>query len=179
MLIDQCDKTRSTTTASTYNSPSPHRKRDDDQPQARTKLSRVDLLETFAGTANVSKLAFKWGFKTLMPVDYNTGFDLADKTCQKQIQGAIDLHRPLLLLNEIDCRPWTLLQDNINRPDQLAALRAKVRPMFEKIVKWCEQQDREGRFWLIENPEQSRLWDEPSLRRLLQRSTTLCTTSRS
>lgn len=140
----------------------------------RVRNSKVDLLETFAGSANVTKLATQRGLKTMVPMDYNTGFDLADKQTQRQVDEMLTLRRPLLLLQEIDCRPWTLLQDNTNfvdRPEALEAWRNQVRPMLKKIVSWCEKQDDEGRFWLIENPQNSRLWKEPALQRLLSRPT--------
>ncbi|CAK9008829.1 unnamed protein product [Durusdinium trenchii] len=91
---------------------------------------------------------------------------------QKEVDQLLELHRPLLLLNEVDCTPWTILQDNtnyVNGPEELAAWRTQVRPMIEKMVRWCEKQDEEGRYWLIENPERSRLWQEAALSRLLQR----------
>lgn len=140
----------------------------------RVRNSKVDLLETFAGSATVTKLAAQRGLKTMVPMDYNTGFDLADKQTQRQVDEMLTLRRPLLLLQEIDCRPWTLLQDNTNfvdRPEALEAWRNQVRPMLKKIVSWCEKQDDEGRFWLIENPQTSRLWKEPALQRLLSRPT--------
>lgn len=42
--------------------------------------------------------------------------------------------------------------------------------MVDKVVSWCEKQDREGGYWIIENPDRSRLWQEPTLLRLLQRT---------
>eukprot|EP00435_Cladocopium_sp_Y103_P039269 s577_g10.t1 len=142
------------------------------QRKPRQRLSKVDLLETFAGAANISKHATIWGLKSLTPIDYNTGYDLSKKQTRNDVHFQIQRHRPLLLLQAIDCRPWTLLQDNVNylhRPDELEAWRESVRPMLNDVVKWCEQQDDEGRFWIIENPEKSRIWKEPAMQRLLAR----------
>ena len=145
----------------------------------RFRKSRVDLLETFAGAANISKQASAWGLKSLEPLDYNTGYDLAEPDTQRQVTSMIPNYRPLLLLQGVECGPWSILQDNTNfvhRPDELAEWRETIRPMIDQVVKWCEQQDDEGRFWLIENPETSRLWKEPAMRRLLARPSTRTTT---
>ena len=92
----------------------------------RFRKSRVDLLETFAGAANISKQASAWGLKSLEPLDYNTGYDLAEPDTQRQVTSMISNYRPLLLLQGVECGPWSILQDNTNyvhRPDELAEWR--------------------------------------------------------
>lgn len=51
--------------------------------------TRIDVMETFAGQANISKQAGRFGLKAAHPVDYNTGFDLAQEQDQEAVQGAI------------------------------------------------------------------------------------------
>ena len=131
----------------------------------------VDLLETFAGVGKLSKWAGQYGLKSLLPVDYNTGFDLKKNEDSKKVDEMLEKHEPLFLLQGIDCRDWCLLQDNVNyihRLIQLQVRRAKARPLVRRAAGWCVQQHEAHRFWLIENPVTSRLWKEPSIAKLAQ-----------
>ena len=140
------------------------------RPQSQSCRNRcVDLLETFAGVGKLSKWAGQYGLKSLLPVDYNTGFDLKKAEDAKKVDEMLVEHEPLFLLQGIDCRDWCLLQDNvnyINRLIQLQVRRAKARPLVRRAVGWCQRQHEAGRFWLIENPVTSRLWKEPSVQSL-------------
>ena len=140
------------------------------RPQSQSCRNRcVDLLETFAGVGKLSKWAGQYGLKSLLPVDYNTGFDLKKAEDAKKVDEMLVEHEPLFLLQGIDCRDWCLLQDNvnyINRLIQLQVRRAKARPLVRRAVGWCKRQHEAGRFWLIENPVTSRLWKEPSVQGL-------------
>ena len=126
------------------------------KPQSHSCRSRcVDLLETFAGVGKLSKWAGQYGLKSLLPVDYNTGFDLKKTEDSKKVDDMFKEHEPLFLLQGIDCRDWCLLQDNVNhihRLIQLQVRRAKARPLVRRAVGWCLLQHEAGRFWLIENP---------------------------
>ena len=129
----------------------------------------VDILETFAGVGKISSWAGQYGLKALMPVDYNTGFDLKKPEDVQKVDDMLDNYEPLVLLQGIDCRDWCLLQDNVNyihRLIQLQVRRAKARPLVRKAARWCEQQHAAGRYWLIENPVTSRLWKEPCILKL-------------
>ena len=44
---------------------------------SRRVQARMDILETFAGEANISSRAPSFGLRAMQPVDYRTGFDLA------------------------------------------------------------------------------------------------------
>lgn len=75
----------------------------------------------------------------------------------------ISRNRPLILIQGIDCRDWTILQDNVNyvrRKVLLNMRRAKARKILKKVVEWCLEQNRQGGCWLIENFLTSRLWLE-------------------
>ena len=49
------------------------------------------------------------------------------------------------------------------RPEQLEAIREQERPLVEVGARLCQEQDREGRLYLGENPLRSALWQEPSI----------------
>ena len=133
--------------------------------------SRVDILETFAGKANISKRATRYKLKAAQPLDYNTGFDLSRKEDQIATDSAIEKLKPLVLLQGFSCTEWTILQDNcnyVNRPEELEERREEVRPVLKKAIKWCKKQRAEGRYFAFENPTTSRLWQEPDILDLLE-----------
>ena len=104
--------------------------------------------------------------KALQPVDYNTGFDLSTEADQATVTKMIDRYRPLILIQGIDCRDWTILQDNVNyirRQVLLNMRRAKARNVLKKVVQWSREQSRQGRFRLLEDPLTSRIWLEADI----------------
>ena len=135
-----------------------------------TRRSRIDILETFAGQANITKRSHEFNLKAMRPIDYATGYDLNTTQHQQKVDFLIDTYEPLFLIQGIDCCDWCLLQDNVNyirRKIALLMRRAKARKMLRKAVRWCVRQLEAGRFFLIENPTTSRLWLEPCIQKLL------------
>ena len=133
--------------------------------------SRADIMEAFAGSAKISKMSSAYGLKAVTPLDFNTGVDLSTKHGQDICNSLMDRYHPLFFFAEIDCRPWVLLQDNVNflhRPHELQSWRDSVRPMVARTASWCLKQHNAGRRFLIENPDNSRLWAEPTIDELRQ-----------
>ena len=140
-------------------------------PAAGRRLdTKVDILETFAGQANISRRAPSFGMKAAYPVDYNTGFDLAVEQDQQSVTDMLDRFRPLFLIQAVDCKDWCLLQDNVNyirRKILLLMRRRKARKIVNKVIDWCVVQMQHGRYFLIENPMTSRLWLEVYMKKLM------------
>ncbi|CAK8991146.1 Integrase catalytic domain-containing protein [Durusdinium trenchii] len=80
----------------------------------RAVRPRVDVLETFAGAANITRRCQKFHLSAASPIDFNTGWDLRKAADQDQVDGILDEMRPLILIQGIDCKDWCLLQDNCN-----------------------------------------------------------------
>ena len=141
-------------------------------PQACRRLeTKVDILETFAGEANISRRATSFGMKAAYPIDYNTGFDLALEQDQQSVEKMIHRFKPLFLIQALDCKDWCLLQDNVNyvrRKILLLMRRRKARKIVNKVVEWCFLQISQGRYFLIENPTTSRLWLENFVVKLMK-----------
>ena len=130
---------------------------------------RVDILETFAGTANISKRCHEFNLTAAEPIDYNTRWDLRKPAHRDRVPEILDVLRPIVLIQGIDCRDWCLLQDNCNyvrRKILLLMRRAKARVLLRKVAAWCRQQHQQGRCFLIENPLTSRLWQEQCIQDL-------------
>ena len=137
----------------------------------RKPMSKVDVFETFAGAANISRLAPKFGLKSLSPADYATGFDLELEEDQSRVDKLRRHYRPMFLVQGLRCTEWSLLQDNVNyvdRPQELHERREHSRPMMRKVVSWCRQQHDDGNYFLLENPLTSRLWLEPEVQDLMK-----------
>ena len=137
----------------------------------KTPMSKVDVFETFAGAANISRLAPKFGLKSLSPADYATGFDLELEEDQNRVDKLRRHYRPMFMVQGLRCTEWSLLQDNVNyvdRPQELHERREHSRPMMRKVVSWCREQHDDGNYFLLENPLTSRLWQEPEVQDLMK-----------
>ena len=148
----------------------------------RASRSKVDVLETFAGSANISKRCGRFGLSAAQPIDFTTGWDLNKPADQLQLEQLIGKLKPLVLIEGIDCRDWTILQDNCNyvkRKILLLMRRAKARKLLKKICQWCRQQHQEGRLFVIENLITSRLWQEADIQSLLKLDGVMTTTCHS
>ncbi|CAK9085324.1 Pentatricopeptide repeat-containing protein [Durusdinium trenchii] len=140
-------------------------------PRQRAKRPKVDILETFAGTANITWRCPKYHLTAAHPMDYNTGWDLSKPAHQLQVEQALDELTPFILIQGIDCKDWCLLQDNTNyvrRKILLLMRRAKARKMLKAVCKWCHRQAAAGRYFLLENPLTSRIWNEKDIQDLLK-----------
>ena len=136
----------------------------------RSFRNKVDILETFAGNANISKSAVNFGLTAASPLDYNTGTDLSTVEGQDQCTRIRRGLRPLFLIQGIHCTPWLIMQENMNynyRMEELEAIREQERPTLEQSMKWCCDQHDDGNYYLIENPEPSRIWSEESVLNML------------
>lgn len=136
----------------------------------KTRRSRVDILETFAGSAPVSSRASQFGLIAATPMDFNTGCDLSSTEGQQHCKQMVDHLKPLVLVQSLHCTPWSLLQDNCNyvdRPEELEMRREQERPTVKAAMDRCVDQHDQGRYYLIENPGPSRIWDEDAVVNML------------
>ncbi|CAK9030852.1 Pentatricopeptide repeat-containing protein [Durusdinium trenchii] len=139
------------------------------QKHLRGSRPKVDILETFAGQANITKRSSSFRLSAAQPVDYATGWDLNNTSHQADLEDMLDSLRPLVLIQGIDCRDWSILQDNTNyirRKILLLMRRAKARKLLKKVTSWCHKQAEAGRLFLLENPTTSRLWQEDAIKKL-------------
>ena len=137
----------------------------------RYSRNKVDILETFGGNALISKNASKYGLTAAMPLDYNTGTDLSTVEGQHWCFKIRKALHPLVLLQGLHCTPWLVMQENMNyndRPEVLERIRDEERPTVVKSMEWCRQQHDDGNYYLIENPERSRIWSEESVLEMLE-----------
>ena len=72
-----------------------------------TKGSKVDLLEVFAGSANVTIRAWKHGLSALEPIDQQYNLDLSRPQVQTPVDtGCMAVHTLVTVQRELElCRP--------------------------------------------------------------------------
>ena len=129
----------------------------------------ADVFEGFAGEANISKLAPKYQLNALAPADSIYGWHLETDAGIKAWNQTLKQQQPLLTAVGFPCTDFCILNVNVNyrdRPEELAARQAAIRPMLINIVDSLMEVHRRGRFFLLENPPTSQLWKEPSVERL-------------
>ena len=88
------------------------------------------------------------------------------------IRSTVSQFQPLLLVMGVDCRVWNQFNANLNwsspeRQQQLQALREEEEPLVKFAAELATVQWRAGRYFLIENPQRSKLWTLPCVEKLL------------
>ena len=133
--------------------------------------SRPDLLEVFAGGAEVSLQFARRGWFTLEPCDILYGSDPSDPQERDRIESIVREQKPRLVIISFPCRFWSKLTDtNFRTPQErrrLQKLRKAELPFLELCERIFEEQLRRGDDALGENPLWSAAFRTPPLRRIL------------
>ena len=131
-----------------------------------TNTGKIDFLELFAGTARMSQMAAQSGLRCGQPIDLRTGFDLTNLQSQKKVIDMLDKQQPTIVFMAPVCGPFSQLQ-NLNSPHVREKMK-RAMPMIDFCIKIAEYQSKRGRYFIIENPQTSRIWYTNSFQRLLQ-----------
>ena len=126
----------------------------------------VDLWELFAGSCNLSRLAPHYDLNTLQPLDILFGQDFKNGSMRKKIKAQVDQFKPWLIVMGVDCRFWNLFNINLNwshRQELLESLQDEERILVQFAVDIALMQYKAGRYFLLENPLRSRLWEEDNV----------------
>ncbi|CAK0792327.1 unnamed protein product, partial [Prorocentrum cordatum] len=122
------------------------------------------ILEGFAGQGNIAKRAHLFGPTALQPVDLIYGFDLGTVAGRRRWNHAIKTFKPLVVIMGFPCTKWCWYNYAINYrdfPDLLASLQDKDRPLL-KLVAWTAlEQQKNGRYFLLENADRSQAREQP------------------
>ncbi|CAK9114796.1 Protease Do-like 9 [Durusdinium trenchii] len=124
----------------------------------------ADLWELFAGSSNMTRLAAHYNLNTLQPMDLLYGQNFKDPAMRKMIFQKLDHYKPWLVIMGVDCRLWNQFNINLNwsSPDRRLALRHlqdDEKVLVEFAVAVALRQHRAGRYFLLENPQRSQLWN--------------------
>ena len=141
-------------------------------PSSMDNKSKIDVMEMFAGAAEITHRAPSFGLKSLQPLDFEYGLDLSLEEHQQTWADAQRRFKPLVIIAGIECTKWIIMNENMNylgrgRMDELRELRAAERPLVTFTTDACWQQLTDGNFFLLENPAPSRLWELPEVHELM------------
>ena len=135
-------------------------------PHVQVCNSKIDLFEIFSGAGRLTDMASKYQLNALQPIDLREGIDLKTKEGRDLVWHAVTRHRPLLVHIAWPCTLWSVFNENMNyswRPDELEALRADERELLRWTADICRFQVQQGRLFLGENVQKSRIWQEPDM----------------
>lgn len=139
---------------------------------ARVRQVEVDLMEVFAGFAEVSIQFAKKGCSVTEPIDLWTDWDLFRNDHWDRLLTYVNKVKPALIVMAPPCGPWSSLQ-NLNLHHEgyaarLAKLREHHRVLLGRVAFLYRLQIEHGRHAVIENPWSSRAWFQAELSELLQ-----------
>ena len=92
-------------------------------------------------------------------IDLRTGFDLSIPQSQKKVLDILDKQQPTVVLMAPVCGPFSQLQ-NLNSPHVHEKMK-RAMPMIDFCIKVA-------RYFIIENPQTSRMWYTKSFQKLLK-----------
>lgn len=124
----------------------------------------IDVFEIFSGSSKFTLRASSFGLNALQPLDLAHGpqQDLKDPRVRSEVIKAAKKFKPWFIIMGLDCRFWNLFNINLNysqRLDLLKELQEDELPLVELACELAIFQHKHGRYFLIENPQRSRLWE--------------------
>ena len=121
----------------------------------------VDIMELFAGSAKMSVMAKEYDLVAMQPMDMIYGQDFKDPKTRQKIFQCIDKYKPWLIPMGVDCRLWNIFNCNLNwasRKAQLEELQQDERQLVTFATQVVMKQLKAGRYFLLENPQKSKVW---------------------
>ena len=138
------------------------------------QVSHIDVMELYAGYADITFLAHEYDLHALEPFDLLYDKDMNRRRDRQAWRHARKEYKPLLVVVETECTDWNIFNENLNyrgkdRMHELHARRELQYPLVEEGIKACYDQIYDGNFFLVENPAASRIWELPRLQELATR----------
>ena len=146
--------------------------------EKETNGPKIDLLEVFAGSANLTFRAPLHGLSALEPVDKTINLDLKEYKDQQALWKIIHKFKPLAVVVAWPCRFWSIFNENMNyahRMHELEELRESDRPLVRLGADLMKYQHSKGRIFVGEIPLHSRIWDEAEVQQVMDLPGTLST----
>ncbi|CAL1158242.1 unnamed protein product, partial [Cladocopium goreaui] len=114
------------------------------------------VMEIFAGCARLTaRGSVREGWRAMEPIDIIYGYDLKNPVTQKQILDRIGDLKPDLVTLSPRCGPWSQMQRINPNVDKVMEDRQQDIPLWRFCRKVWDEQDKNGRLVLTENPYQS------------------------
>ncbi|CAK0878960.1 unnamed protein product, partial [Prorocentrum cordatum] len=141
----------------------------------RRQRRGFDIYGIFAGECGIALHAADrangWGMRALQPVDKLFGQDLKKQKARKEVLDTIDRWRPRLVIIQLPCTLWSLLNRNVNykeMPEVLEDLRDEERCFITFTKDIFDKHKDYGNRALLENPATADSWREEAIVKLRQ-----------
>ena len=118
----------------------------------------VYVLEIFAGSAKFSQCCALSGLKVGTRVDIRTGFDVMTSKGRRMVMGIIREQAPDVILMAPVCGPWSNMQNIQQDQQRVWEKRKRYLFMVEFVASIARYQLKHGRYFIIENPQTSKIW---------------------
>ena len=122
------------------------------------RKGKIHVLEIFAGSARFSQCCALSGLKVGTPVDIRTGFDVMTSKGPRMVMEIIREQAPDVILMAPVCGPWSNMQNIQQDQQQVGEKRRRYLPMVEFVASIARYQLKHRRYFIIENPQTSRIW---------------------
>ena len=124
---------------------------------------KFTLIEIFAGSARITTACRDVGLATGPPIDINTGYDLLTKRDQDDVWDIIKNGLPTVIFMAPVCTSWSSLSNVLPEAERLRR-RAASYPLVEFCAELATYQQQRHRYFIIENPETSQMWNTEPMR---------------
>ncbi|CAL1166460.1 unnamed protein product [Cladocopium goreaui] len=128
----------------------------------------VLVSEVFTAVQRIIKEAKKKGHSVGSALSLETGWNFLNRLDQKACKQVIAKEKPYLLVLAFPCGPWSALM-RLNPAHDLAQKRAEGIQLIRFALELAEEQLKQGRHFLLENPLTAESWSVDELRQFLQR----------
>lgn len=136
-----------------------------DRGEGDLHADRADLLEVFAGSANMSAAFAGARKKVMRPRDLIFGDNFKDQDCRDQILRDVEECRPRLIWCAPPCTHWCAWSRLNYSREERRKVRLKDKAFLEFIDELFLKQKLLGGHVIVENPTGSDIWEAPVLRR--------------
>lgn len=127
-----------------------------------------DVVEVFAGMANITAEALGRQLRAIQPIDAVHGIRLDVKEDFKKLTQLLVDRCPFLVIWEIRCDPWSNIQHLNYTAEELASIRES---QYESIKGMCDSisflKTHYGVHFLLENPWGTPFWKHPEIVKLM------------
>ena len=130
-------------------------------------------MEIFGGSAGVSKFAIKMRWPTGKNFDLVTGENLTEPRNRERLLAYINKYKPLVVVAGPPCTAFAnLAKINVLKyPETYNESRKVGLALARLMAEVCMTQLQNGRYFLIENPQGSELFQLEFFQRLLENQT--------
>ena len=122
------------------------------------RKGKIHVLEIFAGSARFSQRCALSGLKVGSPVDFRTGFDVMTSKGRHMVMEIIREQAPDVILMAPVCGPWSNMPNIQQDQQRVWEKRKRYLPMVEFVASIARYQLKHGRYFIIENPQTSKIW---------------------